>query len=254
MNNQNIYHFTPVNMLQNLSIELLKKVQPLIPDSLRVLQGKAIAVLEYWENIAIITEGPHWQIFLEQCKDQISDLLYIANVVETEQHGTEYTHHDHHFTQILNILKQKSVKSKNTEYANIKLAEVSGMTEFINTFDMRQIESFLESLKAVENTPKKMQEIKKWLWEKHLYDNVELSKDYSIWLSLSSREELLILIQHIHKRWSDGAWAYRFRLTSSRRDIIRIVSQLGYFQDDISQAFEFIIENEDRSDDDCDYA
>lgn len=203
----------------------------------------------------VLYNKPYFQQFLHRHSAEIMREINRNLAFDKHEREIDHLHGRHHLNSIFDQLEDNEEITGKTEFARIKLQDASGMTEFPRKRSFTEIEFFLQDLQ-IRNITDIIKAIKKRLRQEHLYDNNNNTNDYWIWLSISSRQKLHISIEHDTQKNPDGFNGFYFELSGDNALIIKIISTRGYFDNNISEAIQIIVNKKDNDwgrNDDFDY-
>ncbi len=166
-------------------------------------------------------------------------------------------HNEHCLANTFRVLKKKEDITWNIEYCPIKLAVVSGMTEYHSRLDILGVHAFLEdTCSSVWSLQIRtlMKNIIDELAARDLYDHHD---SYRVGLSLSSQGKLKVIIWHDsdYKSKESKEWGFYFTLTENRLTILDILEKQWYLASEyntIEHAIWSIMETESEEEEEDD--
>lgn len=239
--------------------EELEQVYSIVSD--KGLKWKIGAVIDLNLGMDIIYKDPAWHWFVMDHIWEIRDILWYGKKDNDKNTNnplivdswpiSDYSYHWHYLDIEFKKLIKKCNETWNKEYARIRLNEDSGMTELKDKKSLRWI---WERLEDMWMSDEKIKDIVRGLYKLWLYNYNQWDEDEKNWrvsLSINSNRELCLLLFNgeIEVKWY---WWHYFIITDSYKKIIDIIIQKWYYENNIWEAIDFIIENNDKRHDEED--
>lgn len=242
--------------MYQFSKEELSKIYDIVND--KKLKGKIIAIVEYDESINLLINDitRHW--FILDNRKQIESVLghtikkvnYDNKPLIVESgHMSDYNYHWHFLDMEFDKLIKKSNATWDIEYAYIRLKEDSGMTELKDKKSLNWIYLWLSDIWQPKD---EIRHLIKRLWEAWVYDNLEWEDDEKkrrVSLLINSEKKLCLLLLNNDKEMKWYGWHY-FTISDDRKRIIDIVVKKWYYENNIWEAIDNIIETKETDEED----
>lgn len=230
----------------------------------QLLRWKIIAILEYGVDISILLNDPLRREFEKAHSKELTKIIRGTKFDKASYPiignwpMSAHSYNKHFLSLAFDKLIHKSKNNNNKkQFAAIRLAESSGMTELSNKKSLKFVKEWINKL-LDDNSYAELitEDIKNTLFQNWLYYDNEWEDEEDnrrIGVNISSNKKLHIIVEHDTYKTTDWYNWYYFILSSKYKKIVDIIMKIWYYKDNIWEAIEFIIEdNEENKSEDID--
>ena len=253
--------------MSNINKKDLQKIYHIVND--KVLRWKIVAILDCGQDISLLFDDINWSVFLDENSHKISDILggkknkkliqldspkqlrSSQNIIERWP-ISDYNYHWHYLDIEFKKLIERSESTWLIEYALIKLREDSGMTALKDKQSLDDIWRWLEDIGVNKYY---INHIHREFFKNGLYyneDGESERKERRVSLVIWSNKKLYTSITHDSRKDSNNNGGYLFPISSKIKEIIDILIKKWYYKDNIWEAIWFIVEKNQKDEDEED--